>query len=79
MPPGRDRLKKQILKPPSGAPDEAQQAKVTAVGPPVEVSWQGDTYYFPRVSSYTPVVNDIVAMVRYAGSWLIVGKPTGFP
>lgn len=79
MPSGRDRLKRQILVPPSGDPDEAHQAKVTAVGPPVTVSWQGGSYQFPHMDSYTPVLNDLVAMVRYGGSWLILGKPVDFP
>lgn len=76
---GRDRLKRQLLSPPEVADPEAFQAKVTAVGPPVTVSWQGGSYQYPHLSSYTPVLNDIVAMVRYGGSWLIIGEPVDFP
>lgn len=76
---GRDRLRQQILTPPHVAAPEAQQAKVTALGPPVQVSWQGGTYSFPHLASYTATVGDLVAMVRYGGSWLIIGRPADFP
>lgn len=76
---GRDRLQQQLLNPPRGDEPQAQQAEVAAVGPPVTVSWQGGTYQFPHLASYTPVVGHQVAMIRYAGSWLILGAPTGFP
>jgi hypothetical protein len=75
---GRDRLRQQILAAPVTDPG-LQQAKVTAVGPPVTVSWQGDSYSFPHLAAYTPAVDDIVAMARYGGSWLILGKPVDFP
>jgi hypothetical protein len=45
----------------------------------VTVSWQGGSYQFPHLAAYTPAVGDIVAMDRYAGSWLILGKPVDFP
>lgn len=76
---GRDRLKRQILAAPAATDPGLQQAKVTAVGPPVTVSWQGGSYSFPHLAAYTPVVNDLVAMARYGGSWLILGKPVDFP
>jgi hypothetical protein len=79
MPSGRDRLRRQILTLPAVADPGLQQAKVTAVGPPVTVSWQGGSYQFPHLAAYTPAVGDIVAMDRYAGSWLILGKPVDFP
>lgn len=76
---GRDRLKQELLTPPLGDNPEAYQAKVTAVGPPVTVSWQGGSYQFPKLDTYTPAVDDQVAIIRYGGSWLILGTPGGFP
>lgn len=76
---GRDRLKQQLLSPPHGERPEAHQAKVTAVGPPITVSWQGGTYQFPKLSSYSATVGDLVAIIRYGGSWLILGEPVDFP
>lgn len=76
---GRDRLRRQLLNPPTGDEPEAQQATVTGLGPPITVSWQGDTYRFPHLASYTPVVGHEVAMIRFAGSWLILGRPINFP
>ena len=62
---------------------ELDQAVVTAVSaatPPVAtVSFRGGSYQFPHLSAYTPAVNDVVAIQRYAGSWLILGRPVGFP
>lgn len=77
---GSDRLTVHLVA--QGLADDpaGEQAKVTAFsGSLVTVSWKGGSYQFPYLSSYAPAVNDQVAMIRFAGSWLIIGKPVGFP
>lgn len=94
MPSGPDRLLQQLLSPRAGShgaqrriglPD-LPQAKVTQVtaggaadgGDLVQVSYLGGTYSFPHIGS-TPAVNDTVVLLPYAGTWLILGTPSGFP
>lgn len=80
MPSGSDRLTNHLIAQGTADEPEFEQAKVTAFsGGIATVSWRGGSYQFPYLPAYTPVVNDRVAMGRFAGSWLIIGKPTGFP
>lgn len=79
MPSGRDRLREALLNLPAAPRTGVFQAQVTAVGPPITVSWAGGTYQFPGLASYTAVVGDIVDVLPRGGSYVILGKPTGFP
>lgn len=85
MPSGRKRFtQRQVERDATpAAPAELEQAKVTVVSgatpPVVTVRWRGANYQFPHLLQYTPVVNDVVALAPYAGSWLILGRPGGFP
>lgn len=45
----------------------------------VTVTYNGATLAFPHMAHYTPVVGDVVALVRWSGQWVIAGKPVGFP
>lgn len=85
MPSGMQRLVRQTVDRNTAPPPPAEfdQAKVTAVSgaspPVVTVSFRGGSYQFPHNPSYTPTVGDVVALARYAGSWVIAFKPVGFP
>ena len=85
MPPGRERLARQQIAAQAAATTGGglEQAKVTVVSadspPKVTVKWRGQTYVFPHLLNYTPVVNDVVVLAPYAGSYLILGRPGGFP
>ena len=45
----------------------------------VTVTYMGASLQFPHMAHYTPVVGDVVALVRVSGQWVIDGKPVGFP
>lgn len=85
MPSGRERLARQQIAQAAAPPDlmEAGQAKVTAVSgaspPVVTISYLGGSYQVSHLLQYTPVVGHVVAVCRYAGSYLILGRPGGFP
>lgn len=45
----------------------------------VTVNYLGSSLPFPHMAHYTPVVGDVVCLVRVSGQWVIDGKPIGFP
>lgn len=84
MPTGAQRFtRQQIDRATSPDAPGLAQATITAVSadtiPIVTVEYLGGFCQFPHLLQYTPVVGHVVAMAPYAGSWLILGRPGGFP
>lgn len=43
------------------------------------VDHDGAELELPHMAHYTPVVGDVVVLIRVGGSWTILGRPVGFP
>lgn len=46
---------------------------------PATVRVAGADLVLPRLASYTPAEGDVVLLVRAAGTWVNLGRLTGFP
>lgn len=84
---GAARLSQQLLDTTAAATPDGQIATVTAVAatggtdgqPLVTVRHNGAVLSYPHFSSYSPAVGDVVALGRWGGTWVILGRPVGFP
>lgn len=45
----------------------------------VTVDYLGARLDLPHMAHYTPLVDDVVALIRVGGIWTIFGRPVGFP
>lgn len=90
MPTGAQRFAKQQLQQHATAATAipnlplAQVTAVTAGGGTdgnslVTVSYNGASLALPHLAQYTPVVNDVVVLIRAGGQWIAAGKAVGFP
>lgn len=78
MPSGADRLLRQMQGSDAGFPELPDATVTDVAGGVVTVSYKGASLQFPHVGTL-PAVGDVVVLVRWAGNWLILGTPTGFP
>lgn len=84
---GRQRfVRQQIDRAPAGEPpgEVAVVTAVTAGGGTdgnalVTVTHNGSTQKYPYLLQYTPVVGHVVAIHPWGGTYLILGRPGGFP
>lgn len=91
MPSGRERLARLFIDRHTSQAEAAQAggpiAVVTAVTTGggtdgvdlVTVTHDGATRQYPHLLQYTPVVGHVVALGRWGGTWIILGRPGGFP
>jgi hypothetical protein len=87
MPSGKQRFARQQIDRALQQHQHGEVAVVTAVAatggtdsqPLATVTHNGASVQYPHLSAYSPAVGDVVAVHPWGGTYLIVGKPVGFP